>query len=69
MIYCNCVQNIEYILLFFRYTVVHDFEHYWTNEETDDIPITSISPEEYKIKSSSNHEYYVYKLFIKNCFS
>lgn len=46
-----------------------NFEHFWTNEETDDIPVAELSAEEFKIKNSINHEYYIYKAYIQNCFS
>lgn len=52
----------------FKFTVVLNFEHFWTNEETEEIPVAKISPEEYKIKNSINHEYYIYKLYTQNCF-
>ncbi|XP_025419498.1 putative defense protein 1 [Sipha flava] len=55
--------------LIFKYTVVHDYKHFWTNEETAVIPVLEIPPEEYAIKSSINHEYYIYQMFIKNCYS
>lgn len=48
---------------------MHDYKHFWTNEETAEIPVLEISPEESNIKSSINHEYYIYKMFIKNCYS
>jgi len=48
---------------------VVNFEHYWTNEETKDIPVVPISQEEFDIKNSINHEYYIYKLYTQNCFS
>ncbi|NP_001233023.1 uncharacterized protein LOC100166015 isoform X1 [Acyrthosiphon pisum] len=53
----------------FKFTVVLNFKHFWTNEETDDIPVAKLSPEEFNIKNSINHEYYIYKLYTKNCFS
>jgi len=53
----------------FKFTVVLDFEHFWVNEETNDIPVAKISAEEYKLKTSINHEYYIYRLYIKNCFA
>jgi len=56
-------------LLIFRFTVVLNFQHFWTNEETNDIPVTKLSPEEFNIKNSINHEYNIYKLYTKNCFS
>lgn len=55
--------------LCFRYTIVHDYEHFWTNEETKDISVATLSKQEYKQKSSINHEYYIYKLYTQNCFS
>ncbi|KAE9534742.1 hypothetical protein AGLY_008034 [Aphis glycines] len=53
----------------FKFTVVVNFEHFWTNEETKDIPVVPLSQEEFDIKNSINHEYYIYKLYTQNCFS
>jgi hypothetical protein len=47
---------------------VLNFEHFWTNQETEDIPVVKLSQEEFELKSSINHEYYIYKLYIENCF-
>lgn len=65
------IQYIDICVFFFftfRYTVVLNYEHFWVNEETDTVPVVQLSPEEYELKSSINHEYYVYKLYVKNCF-
>ncbi|XP_025197942.1 defense protein l(2)34Fc-like [Melanaphis sacchari] len=53
----------------FKYTVVLNYEHYWTNQETEDIPVAKISQEEFNMKKSINPQYYIYKLYIQNCFS
>uniref|UniRef100_A0A2S2PDB5 Defense protein l(2)34Fc n=2 Tax=Schizaphis graminum TaxID=13262 RepID=A0A2S2PDB5_SCHGA len=52
----------------FKFTVVLNFEHFWTNQETEDIPVAELSQEEFELKNSFNHEYYIYNLYIKNCF-
>lgn len=53
----------------FRYTVVLDYEHFWVNEETDDIPVAKLSAQEYITKTATNHDYYIYKLYVQNCFA
>ncbi|XP_026808656.1 defense protein l(2)34Fc-like [Rhopalosiphum maidis] len=52
----------------FKFTVVLNFEHFWTNQETEDIPVAKLSKEEFELKNSFNHEYYIYNLYIQNCF-
>lgn len=47
---------------------MQDFEHYWTGVESEDIQVAELSQKEFQIKSSINHEYYVYKLYLKNCY-
>lgn len=55
----------------YSYTVVYDEQHYWVNQKSDEVPVSAISEEDYRVKSyihSSKLEWYMKQFYRKNCF-